>query len=335
MFDRAALAAAVAAHGMVARLVVAAHDGSSPREVGAAMLVWADGMSGTIGGGTLEWEAATRARGMLDRVASRLDREALGPKLGQCCGGRVTVLTEVYDATAVAALSQGAVIARPVVAGDPMPLAVRRLLADARSKGQLPAAQLLQGWMVEPVARPERQIWLWGAGHVGRALAGVLAPLPGFDLTWIDTARDRFPPELPAGVAPLWNANPAGLVRHVPAVAEHLIVTYSHALDLELCHRLLSRGEFRFMGLIGSETKRARFRSRLSALGHAATAIDRITCPIGDVSLGKHPQAIAVGVAMQLLKDQIQTATEITDDIRDGAAAHRRGDQGLSGRRRE
>lgn len=335
MFDLAALQAAVAAHGSVARLVVAAHDGSSPREVGASMLVWADGMAGTIGGGTLEWEAVARGRAMLQSGGCRLDREALGPKLGQCCGGRVSVLTEVHDAGTVAALAGREVIARPVTPGEPMPLAVKRLLAEARGKGQAPVTQLLQGWMVEPVTRPERRFWIWGAGHVGRALVGVLGPLPGFDLTWVDTARDRFPALIPEGVAPLWTGDPAGLVRHVPAGTEHLIVTYSHALDLELCHRLLLHGDFRFLGLIGSDTKRARFRSRLTALGHAATAIDRITCPIGDTALGKHPQAIAVGVAVQLLKDQNETATEITDDIRDRAAAHRRGDQGLSGRRRE
>ncbi len=332
MFDLAALERAVAAHGRVARLVVAAHDGSSPREVGAAMLVWAGGEGGTIGGGTLEWEAIARARSMLATGGSRLDREALGPKLGQCCGGRVSVLTEVYDADRLADLAGREVIARPVTAGDEMPLAVRRLLTDARGAGTLPRAQLVQGWMVEPVARPLRRIWVWGAGHVGRALVSVLAPLPDLEITWVDTARDRFPAVLPEGVSPLWTATPQALVAHVPAGAEHLIVTYSHALDLELCHLLLRRGGFRFVGLIGSATKWARFRARLTALGHAAAATARITCPIGDIGLGKHPQAIAVGVAVQLLKYQEKSETEITDDTRDdGTAAHRGADQGLSG----
>ncbi|MFT4151161.1 MAG: xanthine dehydrogenase accessory protein XdhC [Paracoccaceae bacterium] len=331
MFDLGALRSAVAAHGRVARVVIAAHDGSSPREVGAAMLVWANGQSGTVGGGALEWAAVERARAMLAKGGARLDREALGPKLGQCCGGAVTLLTEVYDGAAVAGLS-GQVIAR-AVDGSAMPLAVKRLLADARGKGREPTPQLVQGWMVEPVARASRAIWVWGAGHVGRALVGVLAPLPGVEIVWIDTARDRFPEVIPEGVSPLWASRPEGLAAHAPAHAEHLIVTYSHALDLELCHRLLAHG-FGGLGLIGSATKWARFRSRLAALGHPPARISRITCPIGDVTLGKHPQAIAVGVAVQLLKRQEQSETEIADDNR-GSFDAGGVDQDLSGRRRQ
>lgn len=331
MFDLVALQVAVARHGRVARVVIAAHDGSSPREVGAAMLVWAGGAQGTIGGGALEWQAMARARAMLAAGGARLDREPLGPALGQCCGGAVTLLTEVHDARSVAALEGTQIVARPVVPAA-MPLAVTRLLAQARNAGRVPVAQFVQGWMVEPVARPERHLWIWGAGHVGRALVAVLAPLPGLALTWVDTARERFPDDIPAGVTPIWAEAPQGLVPHVPKEAEHLIVTYSHALDLELCHRLLGRG-FGFLGLIGSATKWARFRSRLAALGHTAAQISRITCPIGDTGLGKHPQAIAIGVAVQLLNYKEKSETEITDDNRErGSAAHRGPDKGLSRR---
>ena len=96
-------------------------------------------------------------------------------------------------------------------------------------------------------------------------------------------------------------ADPALLADHAPERAEHLILTFSHALDLELCHRLLNRG-FRSCGLIGSATKWARFKARLKALGHGAEAVGRIRCPIGDPALGKHPQAIAVGVVAEVLR---------------------------------
>ncbi len=298
MFDLDALRAAVEVHGTVARVVIATVDGSSPREVGAAMLVWRGGFSGTIGGGALEWQAILRARGMLLAVPGiRLDRVPLGPALGQCCGGAVSVLTEVYDS---ARLPVGDVIARSVD-GRAMPLAVRRLLARARGEGVLPAPVLLQGWMIEPVARAQRQLWVWGAGHVGRALVAVLAPLPEFAIDWVDVAADRFPAAVPSGVTVLPAADPAQLVAHAPVSAEHLVLTYSHALDLELCHRLLGHG-FARLGLIGSQTKWARFRSRLRALGHGPDQISRIDCPIGDPALGKHPQAIAVGVAAQLIR---------------------------------
>lgn len=300
MFDLAALRAACAAHGRVARVVIAAHDGSSPRETGAAMLVWATGQAGTIGGGALEWEATLRARAALAGGAARIDRMALGPQLGQCCGGAVTLLTEVHDAASAAALD-GPVIARAVPGGGDMPLAVRRILTRARAEGAAPLPRLVQGWMVEPVAAPARALWLWGAGHVGRAIVAVLAPLPDLAITWVDAAADRFPPEVPAGVTVLHAPNPAVLVDAAPAMADHLVLTYSHALDLELCHRLLQHG-FATLGLIGSDTKRARFRSRLAALGHGAAQIARIRCPIGERGLGKHPQAIAIGVAAEVLR---------------------------------
>jgi xanthine dehydrogenase accessory factor len=96
-------------------------------------------------------------------------------------------------------------------------------------------------------------------------------------------------------------AEPAALVRYAPRHADHLVLTRSHELDLQLCHALLLHG-FASLGLIGSQTKVARFRSRLSSLGHTAAHISRIACPIGDPALGKHPQAIAVGVAAALIR---------------------------------
>lgn len=298
MFDTDAVRAAITAHGPIARVVIAAVAGSSPREVGAAMLVWPQGQSGTIGGGALEFQAVARAREMLvTGTAQRLTRAPLGPSLGQCCGGVVTLLTEVFDA---ANLPGDEIFAR-AVEGTAMPLAVSRLLAQARSQGRAPEACLVQGWMVEPVAKPTRHLWVWGAGHVGRALVHTLAALPDLAITWVDVAADRFPDGIPEGVTMLPAADPARLLPHAPQDAEHLILTYSHQLDLALCHAALTHG-FAQCGLIGSKTKWARFRTRLAALGHSTQSIARITCPIGDPSFGKHPHAIAIGVAAQILR---------------------------------
>ena len=297
MFDPGEVRAAIAAHGPVARVVIAGHDGSSPREAGAAMLVWAGGQSGTIGGGALEWEAANRARSLLAAGAAPVvARVPLGPALGQCCGGAVTLVTEVF---AAAPKATAGVVARSLD-GSPMPLAVKRLIDRARAWGERPATQLLQGWLIEPEAKAGRDLWIWGAGHVGRALVDVLAPLPEVQITWVDVAPDRFPEGAPPNVRVLPVPDPAQAVALAPPAAEHLILTFSHALDLELCHRLLAHG-FAACGLIGSATKWARFRSRLAALGHGPGAIARITCPIGDPALGKHPQAIAISVAADFL----------------------------------
>jgi len=225
----------------------------------------------------------------------------------------VTLVVTVYDAAAVAALEGQAVMAS---GPGEMPLAVRRVLAEARAKGVAPAPGLVQGWMVEPVAPPQREVWIWGAGHVGRALVSVLAPLPGMRLTWVDVGPERFPAAVPDGVQVVPAAAPEGLAAHAPVTAEHLVVTFSHALDLELCHRLLARG-FRSLGLIGSATKAARFRSRLRALGHADARIARIRCPIGDPGLGKHPQAIAIGVAAAMIGAERERQAGWADD-RDG-----------------
>ncbi|WP_425101499.1 xanthine dehydrogenase accessory protein XdhC [Tropicibacter sp. S64] len=309
-FDLAELKAAVASHGRVARVVVAEVRGSTPREVGASMLVWHGGQSGTIGGGTLELEAARHA---FDRQGAT--RHALGPDMGQCCGGAVTLWTELFDAETLAAL-EGPVIARGPGA---MPLAVQRVLAQARGQGTRPAPALIDGWMVEPVTEPQRHLWIWGAGHVGRALVQVLAPLPDLAITWVDTGPERFPQTVPAGVTALPAAQPARLVPHAPKNAEHLILTYSHALDLDLCHAILSH-DFAFCGLIGSDTKWVRFRKRLAALGHADAQIGRICCPIGQKHLGKHPAAIAIGVASQLLDIQKRNGdTCLTSCLASGA----------------
>ncbi|MFP7570122.1 xanthine dehydrogenase accessory protein XdhC [Marivita sp. S2033] len=291
-FDPASLRDALAEHGMVARVVIADVQGSSPREVGAAMLVWAGGQSGTIGGGALEYQAAAQA---LQREG--FSRHSLGPDLGQCCGGRVTLLTEHFDAAKLGEIERHAVYARGP--GD-MPLAVRRVCASARNQGVPLAPGILEGWFIEPLAAARRPVWIWGAGHVGRALVDVLAPLTELDITWIDTAPARFPEAIPDAVNALPASDPLRVVALSPGEAAHIIVTYSHALDLNLCDALLHHG-FGFAGLIGSDTKKARFASRLRKMGHQDAQIARITCPVGEKSFGKEPQAIAIGIAAQLL----------------------------------
>lgn len=289
--DLPALREAVVAHGAVVRILVVSVAGSVPREAGTAMLVWEGGEDGTIGGGELENRAIREARGMLTGAAGPVVRTVpLGPALGQCCGGSVTLAWERFDegslpgALPYARPLAGTVGPRPEV--EPSP-------------GSPPLVR--DGWLVEAAPAPGRPLWIWGAGHVGRAIVGVLAPWPGVAITWVDLGPDRFPARVPEGVTVLPAAEPAALVRYAAVGADHLVLTRSHELDLQLCHALLLHG-FASLGLIGSRTKMARFRSRLSSLGHTAAQISRIACPIGDPSLGKHPQAIAVGVAAALIR---------------------------------
>lgn len=315
--DPAALAAALAAHGPLVRVVVAAVRGSAPREPGAAMLVWAGGQQGTIGGGALEWQAAAAARSLLARtdpqetapgtgtgMGSEILRLPLGPGLGQCCGGAVTLVLERLTPARLAdwqARVQGGRLTRPVGPAPPDPPP-----AIARMQGA-GAGLLLQGaWLSEPLAPPGLPVWVHGAGHVGRALAAVLAPLPQFAVTLVDIAPERLPDPRPAGVAVHLAPDPAAAIAQAPRHAHHLVMTHDHARDLALCHLLLGQGcggpGAGALGLIGSATKAARFRTRLRALGHSEGVIARLACPIGDPGLGKQPQAIAIGVAAGLLQ---------------------------------
>jgi xanthine dehydrogenase accessory factor len=155
--------------------------------------------------------------------------------------------------------------------------------------------------VVEIVRRAARPLWLYGAGHVGRALVTVLSEL-AFDLSWLDSRQDGFPPQIPAGLRSVVAPQLGETVDEAPADCLFLVMTHSHQLDLEICDRVLKRGDFAFLGLIGSATKKARFMSGLKALGHGPMALERVVCPIGLAQIpGKQPMAIAVAVAAQLL----------------------------------
>lgn len=233
--------------------------GSTPREVGAAMIVDAEGrFTGTIGGGVLEWQALAEAQRLLrSGVPARRMSFALGPDLGQCCGGHVTLAFEAVDASEA----------------------------------------------IRPVSEPT-PLLLFGAGHVGRALALAMAPLP-FSVRWIDPRPDAFPGAFPPNVEPVAQSDPVREISAAPAGAQVLILTHSHALDLALCDAALRREDLPFVGVIGSATKRARFLSQLRAMGHGVNALVRLTCPIGIRDLGsKEPAVIAAGVVVQLLQER-------------------------------
>jgi xanthine dehydrogenase accessory factor len=234
--------------------------GSAPREAGTRMLVSAGRCEGTIGGGHLELKAIERARRLL-AAGERGPQSAhypLGPALGQCCGGAVTLGFSALDAKALAA------------------------------------------W---PLAAPRFHLQLYGAGHVGRAIVRALAPL-NVRIDWIDERDEEFPPddELPAHTRKIAVDAPEDEVRDAPRAAFHLVLTHRHDLDLRIAEAILRRGDFAFFGLIGSQTKRARFIHRFEAMGLAPESIARMHCPIGLPGLeGKEPDVIAAAVTAQLL----------------------------------
>ncbi|MDE2370200.1 MAG: xanthine dehydrogenase accessory protein XdhC [Burkholderiales bacterium] len=250
------------ATGQPAVLVeITATRGSAPREAGTRMLVSAREALGTIGGGRLEWLAIATARRLLapGSGAAVEHHYPLGPALGQCCGGAVTLRYSRLD--------EGS----------------------------------LQGW---PAATPRFFLHLYGAGHVGRAIVRLLT---GIDcrVQWIDERDSEFPPDevLPPHIEKVCVEPVEAEVRVAPPLACYLVLTHDHDLDLRITEAILKRGDFRYLGLIGSRAKRARFLHRYEARGIPAEVLDRITCPIGVPGIeGKEPEVIAVAVVAQLLQ---------------------------------
>jgi xanthine dehydrogenase accessory factor len=259
--------------------------GSGPREVGAWMAVFPQTLVNTIGGGHLEFQAITEARALLSRPAhvnvpsangnlasapthednALTTRYALGPALGQCCGGVVHLKFERISAADAPALKQ-------------------RLLANG-----------------QPLA-------LFGGGHVGRALVNVLSTLP-YNVQWIDSRDEIFPAHLPPNVVCEHSDPVHAAVADLPSGASVLVMSFSHAEDLDVVAACLKRqrlhGDLKFVGLIGSKTKWATFQHRLEAKGFSAEELAFITCPIGVSGItGKEPEVIAVSVAAQLLQQR-------------------------------
>jgi len=245
-------------------VTVASTQGSVPRDAGTWMAVFGADCVGTIGGGQVEFQAIAHARSCLAGEPLALQRRfALGPSLGQCCGGVMQLQFESVDGSSVALLRQR-------LAAALTPLAV------------------------------------FGGGHVGQALVQVLAPLP-FALHWIDSRDGVFPP-LPPGTIVTEHSDPVhAAVVDLVAGSRVLIMSFSHAEDLDIVAacllRLRTSDDLPYVGLIGSKTKWATFRHRLQARGFSDAELARIICPIGIAGIpGKEPDVIAIAVAAQLLQ---------------------------------
>lgn len=307
----------LAEHGAAVLVTLAESAGSSPREVGARMVVRPDGrFTGTIGGGALEWLALAEAQQMLagrsKTAAFRRLNKALGPELGQCCGGRVTVTLERFegrDLDKVVPFATAERAGRFLTVSEPG-LPTRRALVSGPPDGP-DYATFPDGRIAERFGVNATPLYLFGAGHVGQRLVLALAPLP-FAVTWIDPRPQSFPSHVPGNVSCRTGTEPVRLLDQAPDGAFIAIMTHSHALDLDVVATALLARRFPYVGLIGSATKRARFASTLRQIGLGDDDIARLICPIGLTEIrGKAPAAIAVGVAAQLLirRDAIAAAT--------------------------
>ena len=294
--------------------------GSTPRETGTKMVVGAKQVIGTIGGGTLEQQAIQTARQALasaeaSPIRGWWDEWILGPDLGQCCGGVVKVYYEYIPATPQpwqSALKQTLQANQPaqiltVLDTDNHRLKHKQINAlstadQASIKMETAAAE----WLLEEIILPQTfTLVLFGAGHVGQALVNVMSQFP-CRLIWIDSRAEQFPSALPAfsqaSIEMRVEVDPVSVIAHMPAASDYRVMTHDHALDLELCAAILAREDVHSIGVIGSATKAARFRHRLRDRGFTPAQLQRLICPIGIAEIrSKHPGAIAIAVAAQLL----------------------------------
>ncbi len=285
-----------------AMISVLAAEGSAPRGAGTRMLVTADGQKGTIGGGQLEFRAIEQARAILGLPvgAWRVQDYPLGPLLGQCCGGRVRLLIEHVDPAALgwAVEAEPGRMLETVLEADAVTRRIheRETATRQSARGDRPGEGAR---FIEPVGEVPRPVYLFGAGHVGQAIARHLTGLP-LQLAWFDTREEQGHID---GVTIMPIEEIAGCIAEAPEDAAILILTHDHPLDYALTLAALQRDPVAFIGLIGSSTKIARFRSRLIGDGVPEEALSRLTAPIGVPGVkGKEPDVIAIAVIAQLLQ---------------------------------
>ena len=252
-------------------VTVTKHKGSAPRHAGAQMLVSQATAIDTIGGGNLELSAIHHAKEMLlANQSTDAKHYALGPGLGQCCGGAVDLSFARLDEQSIRLIEQ----------------------------------------------RPSRfHLQLYGAGHVGKAIANALLPI-NCTVQWIDERDEHYSFDglqnfAQCTIETIFVDSVTAEVANAPRDSFYLVLTHSHDLDLQIIEAILKRGDFAFCGLIGSATKQARFKNLLMAKGFSEDLIDRIDCPIGVAGIvGKEPEIIAASVVAQLLKTSIPTTED-------------------------
>lgn len=313
-----------AADERVVLVTVAGIRGSAPREVGAKMIVSESATIGTIGGGQLEYQCARLACEMLgDDETPALRKFPLGTSMGQCCGGVVDILFEpiasrlpgwLRDLRALHGQREPAVIVthlggatgKCVITADDIFGDTESAAPDIVSKARqgLEAgrtAHRIDDWFFEDIVGSDLNIAVFGAGHVGSAVVQSLSALD-CNVRWIDGRRNIFR-GTPSNARAVETSDPALEVAAMPPRSCYLIMTHSHALDFDICDRILRRSDAVYCGLIGSLSKRRRFEKRFRSQGMQERDLERLVCPIGVAGIsGKKPAEIAVAAAAEVLQ---------------------------------
>jgi len=321
--------------------------GSTPREVGARMIVTLSDCFGSIGGGALEYDAIENARRMLrtgggQKPMRRLQTWHLGADVGQCCGGVCTLYLETLplltpfwlDCLIQCRDKEPCVLVTSMDENDSPDYHDKMVISEHHVEGSLPADQeaivrlartvlktsvtsgknthvvfrepgdISPAYLLERYDPNNFRLMIFGAGHIGKAIIGVMSELP-CHVTWVDARPGIFPASIPHNVEKVVSKMNDQIIAGAQPGTFFLVMTHSHPLDLELCEHVLRRQDFGYLGLIGSKTKRARFEKRLLQNGLGQDEVRRLTCPIGLPEItGKYPGAIAVSVAAQILQQR-------------------------------
>ena len=324
--------------------------GSSPREIGATMLVSESRCVDTIGGGQLEYWSTKEARNLLSMKRSPkmavVAQYPLGIGGGQCCGGTVDVLIEVLcprheswlsklrsertsqnTSFLVTELKGGQLHQRYIIDDqcvERLPVKVQRLISGAsgtKDSSECKDAPSGKRYLVQQLTSTRYPVSIFGAGHVGGALIHLLGTLP-FEVSWFDSRPGIFPDRLPKNVSAMQLDYPHLAIDRIDPRSLVVVMTHDHRVDLEICHAALSRAAFPFVGLIGSETKKSRFTKRLRSLGIGDNPLAQLACPIGEGPVtGKTPAEIAIAVATQILC--IRKRLELSGNSSTELAPHR------------
>lgn len=298
-------------------------DGSTPREVGATMLLrfnpqqkWQQ--SDTIGGGHLEFQAIEIAQAMLAGSEPRIrfvERFNLSARLGQCCGGVMWLLLEKIQPDAQNTLSNRFQLVECYKAWQTGDTILRRISNgegsiwhrenDHAESMALEFDQTGSQWQWIQIIQPyAMRVMIFGAGHVGEAIVRCLLPI-GVQITWVDNRDDIFPLDLIDQVRCISTDIPEQEITRFDRSGAILILTHDHQLDLQLCFEALKpiQQPFAYVGMIGSKSKRSIFEKRMQIRGYSPTQLQRLICPIGMNGISsKQPAIIAVSVVAQLLQ---------------------------------
>ena len=280
-------------NNFVCRAMIVRSDGSTPREEGASMIILKNEIKGTIGGGNLEFEVINSARKKIKTTSTFLREKKnfpLGPNLGQCCGGYVEVLLEYYNKECIPLLKSLAKSNKKFILH---PLEKHKFPLGTNEKSH-------KSFFFSNHFKRYQPVFIYGAGHVGRALINVTNDLQ-IDRYWVDISKDRFPKNLPKNLNKLI-ANDLKIIAHNALPNSiHIVMTFSHHMDEEIVEIILQKNNFFKLGLIGSKTKKIRIFNRLKKRGLSDILLDKVTCPVGIPEVfGKKPPQVALSIASQL-----------------------------------